>query len=204
MAIFWAFLPLINSLLQFSAFPIQLSKWCLCAFQWGYLNYTIFSFFMWLLLCTFWAKPPSALRSLVYSETKTSCKTGYPLKNPTAYLFQSYAKCPVSGKSDLKATPPCQGGIAVMTSTAPFNCTWLVFVCSLIFGTTTIRTWSYDYSSVVCSLSSSGHQSSGPEDGPRFPSEPGSGSQLEPTHLPDLSLESPYQNESQNRMASGF
>lgn len=51
---------------------------------------------MCLLLCRFWAKPPSALGSLVYSETKTSCKTGYSLQNPTAFLFQSYAKWLVS------------------------------------------------------------------------------------------------------------
>lgn len=51
-------ISLYNSLLQFGAFPVQLSKWCLCAFQWGYLNYTIFSFFICLLLCTFGAKPP--------------------------------------------------------------------------------------------------------------------------------------------------
>lgn len=194
MAIFWTHLSLNNSLLQFSAFPIQLSKWCLCAFQWGYLNYTIFRFFMCLLLCTFWAKPPSALGSLVYFETKMSCKTGYPSQNPTAYLFQSYAKCPVAGESDTKGTPSCQGEMAVMISTAPFSCTLLAFICSLIFRSTTIRTWCCDYSSFVWRLSSSGHQFSGCADGSRFPSEPGSGRHLEPTHLSDLSLVSPYQN----------
>lgn len=96
-------------------------------------------------------------------------------------IFSNCAKYPVAGESDF--TPSCQGGIPVIVSTAPFSCTLLFVICSLIFGTTAIRTWSCDCSSVVWRLSSWGSQSSGCADRARFSNGPGGGGQLELTHL---------------------
>lgn len=207
MAIFWAFLCTIhyfNSVLFLYNYPNDV-------FMPSNEDIWIIPFSVFLIACFCAHLEPNLLSQtsispqiLVYFETKTSCKTECPSQNPTAYLLQSYVKCPMADDSDLKTAPSCQGGIAVIVSSVPFNRTLLVLICSLIFRSTKIRTQSCGYSSVVWRLCSSAHQSSGHADGSRFPSEPGEGSQLEPTHWSDLSLVSPYQNESQSWVVSRF
>lgn len=162
MAIFRTFLPLNNSLIQFNPFPLELSKRCLCAFQHRYLNYIYFQLFYVICFCAHF-KPdlhqPSGLWSTL--KQRHHARLHVSLLNPASYLFHSYGKWSLSGESDLKTTPSCQRGITVMISTAPFGYTLLVFICSLIFWTTIMRTWSCDYFLNVYGQSCSELQPSG-------------------------------------------
>lgn len=118
---------------------------------------------------------PSDLWSIL--EQRHLARLDVPHKIPL-HIFSDCAKYPVAGESDF--TPSCQGGVAVIVSTAPFSCTLLFVICSLIFGTTAIRTWFCDCSSVVWRISSWANQSSGCADRSRFSSRPGSGVSLNP------------------------